>query len=130
MWVKRDLHDFEHTPPLFKEGEVWWCRVGENIGVEINGKGDEFTRPTLIFRKYDRYSFLGLPLSTKIKIGSWYEQVNFKGCIQTVTLVQGKTLDYKRLKEKMGQLKNDEFKHVIDSYIGLHNAFIKIDPPL
>ena len=26
--------------PAIKEGEIWWCAMGENIGVEINGKNE------------------------------------------------------------------------------------------
>ena len=46
-WIglKEKLHTANSTPPLFKEGEVWWCVVGENIGIEMNGKGDVFSRP-------------------------------------------------------------------------------------
>ena len=120
MWVKHDLHESNHIPPLFKEGEVWWCHLGENMGVEINGKGNEFTRPMVILKKYDKYSFFGLPLSTKLKIGSWYEQVNFGGFTQTVNLVQGKAYDYRRFKEKMGELNLKEFNHVRLAYLSLH----------
>ena len=30
--------------PDTREGEVWWCAVGENVGVEINGKSKTFAR--------------------------------------------------------------------------------------
>lgn len=45
--VKVLLH-FVHSVPNFTEGEVWWCSCGENVGIEINGKNKEFTRPVLI----------------------------------------------------------------------------------
>jgi len=37
-WIglKEKLHNHEHIPPLFREGEIWWCYMGENIGVEVN----------------------------------------------------------------------------------------------
>lgn len=55
-WIglKEKLHNTEYIPPLFKEGEIWWCYVGENVGIEANGKGNQFTRPVLIFKKYDK----------------------------------------------------------------------------
>ena len=49
-WIKEKLHNKEHKPPLFKEGEVWWCYWGENVGIEINGKNDQFTRPVFILK--------------------------------------------------------------------------------
>lgn len=120
-WIKRDIHGSGHKPPFFREGEVWWCYSGENVGVEINGKGERFTRPILIFRKYDRYSFLGLPLSTQEKVGTWYVQVSLKGISQNINLVQGKVLDYKRLKEKFGQIDESEFYKIRRKYIDLHS---------
>jgi mRNA interferase MazF len=51
----------------FREGEVWWVRLGKNIGYETNGKSREFTRPVIILKKYNQYSFLALPLTTAPK---------------------------------------------------------------
>ncbi len=36
--VKEGLHEGDALRTI-KEGEIWWCGVGENVGVEINGKG-------------------------------------------------------------------------------------------
>jgi len=121
-WIglKERLHNAEHKPPLFKEGEIWWCYFGENVGIEANGKGEKFTRPVFIFRKYDKYSFLGLPLSTKSKTGSWYASIIFGGQNQIVALVQGRVFDYRRLKEKMGELGEHESEKVQTLYFALH----------
>lgn len=118
--LKQNIHSKEHTPPLFKEGEIWWCHIGENIGMEINGKGEIFTRPIYIFRKYDRYSFLGLPLSTKLKSGSWYMPIYFKEMSQIIVLSQGRTCDYRRLKEKIGQLSKTDIETMRVRYLNLH----------
>jgi hypothetical protein len=32
---------FQHP----KEKEIWWCRVGLNIGTEVYGKGKDYMRP-------------------------------------------------------------------------------------
>ena len=37
---------------IFKRGEIWWCSLGFNVGEEIFGKGNKFTRPVLIFKKF------------------------------------------------------------------------------
>lgn len=122
-WVgfKEKLHFQKHAPPLFKEGEIWWCYVGENIGIEANGKGSQFTRPVFVFKKYDRYSFLGLPLTTRQKKGSWYAGIHFKEVPQNVVLVQGRAFDYRRLKEKLGELPNTEVEAIHTAYFSLHN---------
>ena len=51
-WInlKEKLH-FNAKLPRIKEGEIWWCSFGENIGTEINGKSARFTRPVLIIKK-------------------------------------------------------------------------------
>lgn len=121
-WIglKEKLHTQSHLPPLFKENEIWWCYVGENIGSEINGKSNKFTRPVFIFKKYDKYSFFALPLSTKAKTGSWYTPIVFAGMEQIVVLSQGRVLDYRRLKGKMGELEKIESAKVRESYFALH----------
>jgi mRNA-degrading endonuclease toxin of MazEF toxin-antitoxin module len=119
--VKERIHNTEYVPPLFKEGEIWWCHAGENVGVELNGKGEKFTRPFLIFKKYSRYSFLGLPLTTKMKVGTWYTTVHFGGTNQNIILAQGRVFDYRRLKEKMGELEESESEKVREGYTLLHS---------
>lgn len=128
MWIKEKLHHHEYVPPLFKEGEIWWCHAGENIGIEMNGKGERFTRPFFVLKKYDRYSFLGLPLTTKEKTGTWYVVVHFGGGNQTIVLAQGRVFDYRRLKEKMGELEEGESEKVHEGYFLLH-VFNKNRPP-
>jgi len=32
----------------YKKRETWICNIGENIGFEEDGKGNEFTRPVII----------------------------------------------------------------------------------
>lgn len=50
----------------FKDREVWWCKVGINVGYEINGK-TLFLRPVLIIRKISSNTFIGIPLTRKEK---------------------------------------------------------------
>jgi len=130
-WIglKEKIHGGNHTPPFFKEGEIWWCYVGENVGVEVNGKGGQFTRPIFILKKYDRYSFLGLPLTTKSKIGTWYVAASFQGSKQTVVLSQGRVFDYRRFKEKMGELDEPDVERIIEAYAVLHCP-LKNRPPV
>jgi hypothetical protein len=35
-WIKlkEKLHSNNYKPPFFKQGEIWWCSFGENIGTE------------------------------------------------------------------------------------------------
>ena len=51
------------VPSWFREGEIWWCSIGINIGNEIDGKGKKFCRPILILKKLNQKNFIGLPLT-------------------------------------------------------------------
>lgn len=54
-WIilKEKLHNIGRLRTIH-EGEIWWCAMGENVGVEINGKHDVFSRPVLVFKKLSR----------------------------------------------------------------------------
>lgn len=86
--VKGDLHRMAVVRRI-KEGEIWWCAIGENIGVEINGKSKTFARPVLILRKLGKYSFMGIPLTSKEHSGDWYAKFYFRHKAQYAALAQG-----------------------------------------
>ena len=68
-WNKKKIEvenrDIDALKINFKNREVWWCSLGENIGYEQDGKGENFERPILILRKFNKHIFLGIPLTTK-----------------------------------------------------------------
>ena len=99
--TKQNLDKSERLP-TFKEREVWWCATGINIGSEIYGKGNTFTRPVLILRKFNNYSFLGVPLTSKRKTGSYFHPISFKNIQGSALLNQIKIFDCRRLKSRMG----------------------------
>ena len=97
----------------FKEREIYWANIGENIGFEQGGKGDDFTRPLLIFKKFSNNIFFGIPLSTKRKNGSFFFEFIFKdNKISTALLVQTKMYDVKRLDKKIGKISVEDFKRL------------------
>ncbi|MET0154783.1 MAG: type II toxin-antitoxin system PemK/MazF family toxin, partial [Rickettsiales bacterium] len=100
---KREL-DAKKEPRSFKEGDVWWCSIGLNVGYEIFGKSAEYTRPVLILRKYTYSTFFALPLSTKRKKRPSYRDFEFNEIEGSVILDQGRTLDGRRLLRRMGQV--------------------------
>ena len=113
------MDSISRGPTYFREREVGWCSVGENVGVEINGKGDQFTRPILILRKLDSYSFIGLPLTTAKRIGSWYTDLKIKNKESTIILSQARHFDYRRMSDRMCTVSEDDFKRIRARFIGL-----------
>ena len=105
----------------FNEREIWWTAVGENIGIEVGGKGGIFSRPVLIYKKLNRESFLGIHLSTQIKEGSWYESFIFKDKITCANLAQVRVLSVSRLYEKIGEVTAPDFAKVKDGFLRLYS---------
>ena len=112
MQLKEKLHGGIAKPPLFKDGEVWWCSIGENVGSEINGKSRLFSRPVLVFKKLSSGTFLGIPTSSQNRKGSWYVSITLHETASVVILSQVRVLDYKRLSTKIGELSAHDFKQV------------------
>jgi hypothetical protein len=36
--IKSELHNSGNRPIGYRESEVWWCSIGENVGFEEDGK--------------------------------------------------------------------------------------------
>lgn len=67
MKLKEKLNVVAGTIPYCREGEKWWVHFGENIGIEMNGKGPAFARPVIIFKKLNSQTLFVIPLTTKQK---------------------------------------------------------------
>ena len=61
---KQKQLDAKQERLYFRAGEIWWVHLGENIGVEANGKSDQYLRPAIILKKFNIHSFLSVPLTT------------------------------------------------------------------
>jgi len=101
-----------HQKILFKEGEIWWCSIGMNVGVEVFGKGSKFTRPVLVFKKLDSNSFLGIPLTSQPKEGDWYAPIRYDGIESMALLAQARVLDSCRLTKRIGTLDSLNFQDI------------------
>ena len=110
--VKKKINNKE-TLITYKERDIFWANIGENIGFEQNGKGSDFMRPILVFRKFTNKMFLGVPLSTQSRDGSFFFQFQFlEDKRSTALLVQAKMFDVKRLDRRIGMINKDDFKEM------------------
>jgi mRNA interferase MazF len=109
------------TRPLVKRGEIFWCSVGVNVGVEYDGKGEYFLRPVLILKKYSNEIVFGVPLTTKGKKGDWYCKLPhlIYGEESFAVLNQAKVYDTKRFKESMGELSKKNLDIVLEHFFTL-----------
>ncbi len=113
--VKQKL-DNTHQPPAFDEGQIWWCSVGVNVGFEIFGKDEMFTRPVLIIKKYSKFTFFGLPLTSRRKASHFHYPLDFNNKKGSVILDQGKTLDARRLADRMGSIGAKKMELIISEF--------------
>jgi mRNA interferase MazF len=94
---------------FFKEGEIWWMSVGLNIANESCGKGESFRRPVLVVKKLSGNSFIGLPLSSKEKVGSWFTDVTINGEKRYVLLYQIRMWSTNRFESRLTTLEDKDF---------------------
>ena len=109
--------DIKHKPPLFREQEIWWCSLGANVGFEEDGKNDLFERPVLVFRKFNKELFLGLPMTSKKKEGKYYQVVSLHDMERSAILSQIRVLSGKRLIRRLGKLSDKQFSALENSFI-------------
>ena len=107
----------------FKEREIFWLRLGQNIGAEEYGKGNEFQRPVLILKRLTSDIFIGVPLTSSLKNNDYFHQFTYKtkkGEIENSAMIlQLKTFDKKRLMTRIGMLNRSDFDLVLEKISGL-----------
>ena len=109
---KKETQEKEHSI-YFREAEIWWCKLGINLGDEQDGKGDNFSRPILIIKKFNQFVFLAVPLSTKIKNNKYY--FPFKSSNEkerSAIISQIRLISVKRLTDKIGFVEKEKFNQI------------------
>ncbi len=122
-WAKKKLrhNQKENQRDLyFHEGQIWWAALGQNIGLEINGKSEEFNRPVLIIRKYNQHACFVLPLTTQIKSPSvWYQVILKEDDAQikrAANISQGRIISTRRLLSKQCSVNAKELKRITRAF--------------
>lgn len=98
--------------PYFKEKEIWWCSIGLNIGHEEDGKGVNFRRPVLVLKKFNHFTFWGIPLSSKPRLDLAYHTFSYDSRQSTALLPQLRLFDSQRLDQRMSILTDYEFDKI------------------
>ena len=111
--VKKKLH-YARVIRSIKTGDIWWYAAGENVQTEMNGKNEGFSRPVIVIKKFGKYSFWGVPLTSQRHEGSWYVEFVFRGRIEVAALHQLRNIDVSRLYSKMGQVPVSDLDKIIN----------------
>ena len=108
-WIEVKIElDRTNKGIYFKEGQIWWVSLGQNIGVESNGKHKYFERPTIVIKKFNRDCFWAVAVSGKTKKGEYYYKFDFRGKNLFVNLSQLRILSCKRMLRLAGNIDNNE----------------------
>ncbi len=120
MQKKAELDTATHNPPHVSVGDIWWASIGENIGSEVNGKSELYSRPVIIFKKLAHGFYFVIPTSTKDKKGSWYVPYRHQEVHNVACLHQARAVDHRRILSKLGTLDDTDFASVKDGFMKLY----------
>ena len=98
----------EKARPFFRDGEVWFTALGENVGFEQDGRGESYLRPVAIIRKFNNEIFWAVPMTKNKKSGKFYFSFNLDGGTSTAILSQIRLVDAKRLFYRLGVIRSED----------------------
>ncbi len=94
----------------FRERDIFFISIGKNIGFEQDGKGKNFFRPVLVYKKFNKYVFLGIPLTSKIKKDRFHFEFEYKkGTKSFAILSQIRLFDIRRANYYDGKIAKKYF---------------------
>ncbi len=109
--VKERLN--EASPVTFcRAGEIRWVSFGVNVGSEIDGKGDSFTRPALIIHVSGTHVALVVPLTTQTKAIKGYIDLEWKQRKNMLCINQMRVVSQKRIFSRLSKVSNAKLQHV------------------
>lgn len=114
---KEKLHDAGERL-FFHDREIWYCSLGANVGFEQDGKGDDFLRPVVIFKKFNNKIFWGIPLTKSKKTipqkaEKYYFAFSFVPGVKSLAILsQLRLIDACRLTRHVGVIPETEFQEL------------------
>ena len=104
----------------YKTRDIFNVKVGQNIGFEQNGKDKDFVRPVIVYKKLTKDMFIGIPLTTTIRKGSFFFSFEFlQNKMSVAILPQAKLFSSKRLLNKTGVINKKDFENLKRKYLEL-----------
>ena len=76
--IKKEIDGLKNEKYFYKR-DVWFVKLGCNVGFEQDGNGEDFLRPVLVFKKFSRSLFLGMPLTKVKKKEKFYFSLKLRG---------------------------------------------------
>jgi mRNA interferase MazF len=108
---KKALHQTNFTH-FVHERKVWWCALGANVGVEADGKHDNFERPVLVIRKFNRHAVLVVPLTSRPKQNPYHAIFQHEGETFSAVVSQIRLVSTKRLLRRLYRMDSGVFETI------------------
>jgi len=99
--------------------DIFWAKIGQNIGSEEYGKNENFARPVIIVRKLTSDLFIGIPLTSSIKSNDYFHSFEYNNKSNGLTensamILQVRAYSVKRLMNKTGVVNKKDFELIIE----------------
>ncbi len=115
--IKKQTQDVKMRLTI-KPREIYWAKIGQNIGDEEYGKGKLFSRPVLIVAQLTSDLFIGLPTTTALHDDSkYFHNIEYKdnrnkNIKSSCMILQIRTFSKKRLTSKVGSINKEDFAKI------------------
>ena len=123
--VKKDTQKKKRKLGM-KPREIFWVKIGHNIGSEEYGKGKDFARPVIVVRRLTSDLFIGIPITTTIKNNDYFHSFIYnnksRGMVENSAMIlQVKTFSIKRVLSKIGIVNQENFDEILEKTKSLFN---------
>jgi ABC-type molybdate transport system substrate-binding protein len=120
-WHTKKREVAQNRKTIFvKERDIVFLTMGQNIGVEQDGKGSELLRPVVVYKKFNNSQFLGIPLTSKVKQGKHYFEFQYLSSKKSYAILsQVRVFDVKRIKYKSGTISKKSFQKLYKDFCDL-----------
>jgi hypothetical protein len=103
----------------FRERDIFFMYLGVNIGFEQDG-GKDFLRPVVVYKKFNKHVFLGIPLTSQLKVDKFHYEFEYKEDTRSFAILsQIKLFDIKRAKFRDGIISKEDFFKLQDKLLNL-----------
>jgi len=107
--------DQEGKNKFYHPRDIWWCKLGLNVGFEQDGKDLEFQRPIVVLKGFGDVCLV-VPLTSSSRQHIHRIDVGIiKGKSAKAIVSQMRVVDTKRFVEKVGVLSKENFEKILKS---------------
>ena len=110
--TKKRVNTELHQRQFIRPGEIRWAALGVNVGSEMDGTGESFTRPVVVIHITGTHLAMVTPLSTKVKTLPGYDLFLWKGRKLSICIHQTRVISQKRLLRRFGRIRDSKLREI------------------